>query len=200
VFYRCAVLGILGLLASSVPAYGQSCQSLNAIGGDGTQVRKIVSAPGMLISRNNYNTDFGVPGGAMFDRFVVDLVPEQTAKYNVSVYLKYSDGTKDQFYRNSSIRLLEGQPLKIPAIPRRDNQPYQVNVRVGDIESTGNKYSISVAGCVAEEEFGDAGSSERANNLGRVDNTELPATLEDPNRIENTELPVTLEDPSQLQN
>jgi len=199
VFYRCAVLGIVGLLASSLPAYGQSCQSLNAIGGDGTQVRKIVSAPGMLISRNNYNTDFGVPGGAMFDRFVVDLIPEQTAKYNISVYLKYSDGTKDQFYRNSSVRLLEGQPLKIAAIPRRDNQPYQVNVKVGDIASTGNKYSVSVVGCVVEEEFGDAGTSERANHLGRAENTELPATLEDPNRIENTELPVTLEDPNQLQ-
>lgn len=198
-FYRYAVFGIIGLLASSLPAYGQSCEALNAIGGDGAQVRKIVSAPGMLVSRNNYNTDFGVPGGSLYDRFVVDFVPEQTAKYNISVYLKYSDGTKDQFYRNSSVRLLEGQPLKIPAIPRRDNQPYQVNVKVGDIASTGNKYAVSVAGCVREEDFSDADTPD-TNNYSRVENTELPPTLEDPNRIENTELPVTLSDPNQLQN
>lgn len=199
-FYRYAVLGILGLLASSIPAYGQSCQSLNAIGGDGTQVRKIVSAPGLLISRNNYNTDFGVPGGAIFDRFVVDLVPEQTAEYNISVYLKYSDGTKDQFYRNSSVRLLEGQPLKIPAIPRRDNQPYQVNVKVGDLESTGNKYSVSVAGCLREEDFSNADTPESTDNFGTQGNVEPPANLASPSRIENTEPPATLEDPSQIQN
>ena len=75
------------------------------------------------------------------------------------------------------MRLLEGQPLKIPAIPRRDNQPYQVNVRVGDIKSTGHKYSVSVAGCLMDEEFGNTSTSESANNLG-MENKELPVLAE----------------------
>lgn len=149
-FYRYALLGILGLLMSrSLPlSAATSCTPLKVVGGEGTQVKKTVSVPGLLVSRNNYNTDFEVTGGSLFQRFIVYVVPEDNANYNIAVFLKYSDGTKDQPYRNTSVKLKKGQPIKIFATPRLDNQPYQVNVKVGSLQSTGNTYTLSVAGCL----------------------------------------------------
>jgi hypothetical protein len=62
------------------------------------------------------------------------------------MYLKYSDSTADEFYGGKPT-LTEGQPLAISGTPRGNEQPYQVNVFVGDVESIGKSFKVFVEGC-----------------------------------------------------
>jgi hypothetical protein len=57
-------------------------QSLDVVGYSGTQVEKTVSFPGTLITQNNWNTDFAVPGDESFKEFVTTLVPQKNGQYN----------------------------------------------------------------------------------------------------------------------
>lgn len=150
--FRFTLFGIVGtLLSLSWPgtpvSYAQTCTPLKVIGGQGTQAKKTVSPPGTPVSRNNWNTDFAVPSGIRFTRYVATIVPGSTAEYNVSVYLKYSNNTDDKIYDQGSIKLTQNQPLTVSGAPRADSSPYQVNVRIGNIETVGRSYTASVVAC-----------------------------------------------------
>jgi hypothetical protein len=173
-FYRAAVLGIVAALLSvslsakaqtsapssppeaSIPAFPNGCTPLRVVGNEGiTQVTKSTSAPGLPIpipfagasTRSNWNTDWIVPSNQAFRRFVVTVMPHGNTDYNIAMYLKYPDDTADRFYEHGSIRLSANRPLTIWAEPRAGLQPYQVNVRVGGLNSLGAKYSAAVAAC-----------------------------------------------------
>ncbi len=151
-FSRCTFLVITSLLVSgSFPAIAQtpssSCIPLHVVGGKGTHVKKSVSPPGLLVNRNNWNTDFAVPGGTGFRNFTATIVPSDSASYNVAVYLKYSDKTSDQLYNQKSIKLDKDHPLKVSGSPRPNTQPYQVNIEVGGTTKLGYSYTASVVGC-----------------------------------------------------
>ncbi len=132
------------------------CTPLEAIGGTGTVQTKTVSPPGVpfipfvpFVSwTNNWNTDFAVPGGKIFRRFVVKITPRSNATYGVEVNLKYSNGTYDQAYKQT-IQLVAGSTLELSGVPRPDDLPYQVNVLVGGMEggASGSTYDLGVFGC-----------------------------------------------------
>ena len=130
------------------PAVAQSCTPLDVVGGEGTEVTKIVSPIGTLIFINtNWDTDFAVPGNINYSSFVVTMLPEDGEVYDLDVYYKYSDDTADQVYSVPGAVLTEGEALIISEPDRVNDNPFQVNVRVGGAASEGNRYTISVQGC-----------------------------------------------------
>lgn len=148
------LLGITLLPANRASARGlhsqsmqsSHIQSLDVVGYSGTQVEKTVSFPGTLITQNNWNTDFAVPGDESFKEFVTTLVPQKNGQYNVSVNLKYSDGTYDEVYKEQGLHLHKGEPLTVTATPRLSQIPYQVNVDVGGLSGLGDTYTVKVVG------------------------------------------------------
>ena len=144
------VLGVAGILlglslAPSVQA--ETCSALNLIGGTGTEVKKTVSPMGTLVSNNNWNTDFAIPSGSTFNRYVATIVPENNANYDVKMNLKYSDNSTGGAYRKDNVAVKVGQPLRMVGTPRANSDPFQVNVFVGGISAIGNTYTVSVMGC-----------------------------------------------------
>jgi len=107
VLSRSIFLVITSLLVGGIwPVIAQtpSCTPLNVIGGKGgTQVKKTISPPGLLVSRNNWNTDFAVPGGANYSKYKATIIADNLGEYNIEVYLKYSDKTSDQVYKNTKV-------------------------------------------------------------------------------------------------
>jgi len=161
-FFRSMILGSLIALSGltlSAQAKTETCIPIPLVGGQGNQVIKTVSPPtipagplGMLgvnITNNDWNTDWAVPlgDGKPFRRFLVTLLSNDGGPFEVRMYLKYGDQTSDEFYNQKSLQLSNDKPLKIEAIPRANNQPYQVNVFVAGINALGKSYSATVVGC-----------------------------------------------------
>ena len=153
-FDRTAAWGAIAtLLSLAMPANAQTCTPLQLVGGEGSEVTKTVTVPtipgpfGIRITRNNWNTDWAVPGGQRFQRFAVTMVSEDGGKFDIRLYLKYSDQTADQFYEVNNEQLKPTVPLELTATSRPDDQPYQVNLFVGGVESIGDTYTASVEGC-----------------------------------------------------
>lgn len=151
---RTTVFAILATI-SSIPlsVQAETCTPISVVGGQGSEVTKTVAQPtipgpfGINITRNNWNTDWAVPGGTNFRRFVVTITSNDGGPFDIKVYLKYSDQTADDFYNREGIQLTPGQPLKIEATPRPENSPYQVNLFVNGIASLGKTYTASVVAC-----------------------------------------------------
>ena len=118
------------------------CEYFKEVTTDGTEIRKKIQDT--LIRRNNWNTDFAVPTGEKYDFFVGKMLPENTDNYEVSIHLKYPNGTSDTVY-SRNIELERGESYSLTFQTPTSNQPYQVNVRVGG--SNNNAYTISVLGC-----------------------------------------------------
>jgi hypothetical protein len=161
-FFRSIILGSLIVLSGLTPsaqAKTETCIPIPLVGGEGNQVIKKVSPPtipagplGMLgvnITNNDWNTDWAVPlgDGKPFRRFLVKLLSNDGGPFEVRMYLKYGDQTSDEFFNQKSLQLSNDKPLKIEAIPRANNQPYQVNVFVAGIDALGKSYSATVVGC-----------------------------------------------------
>lgn len=145
-----ATLAMMFVLGNSSQA--QVCTPLSVVKGQGTSVDKKVSTPDLLIVGDNWNTDFAVPSNRSFRQFIATLRSKstQTELVNVEVFLKYSNGTADRSF-GSDVRIPAGKSHKVFASPRLDEQPYQVNVKVGDIDSVGFDYNVSVSGCSREQ-------------------------------------------------
>jgi hypothetical protein len=150
---------ILGWVATSLvltldsPSRAESCTLLPLVGGQGSEVTKTVTTPtipgpfGLQITRNNWNTDWAVPGNQQFSRFIVTMASAQGGQFNIRMYLKYSDQTAGEFYNTEGVPLKPGQPLTIEATSRSGDDPYQVNLFVGGLSSIGKTYTASVMGC-----------------------------------------------------
>jgi hypothetical protein len=138
-------------LSPNLSVSAGSCTRLKVVGGEGTEVEKTVVNPTIplpygLKVRDNWNTDFAVTSNVNYKRYVVTLTPKSSGTYSIRMYLKYSDSTADEFYGGKPT-LTEGQPLAISGTPRGNEQPYQVNVFVGDVESIGKSFKVFVEGC-----------------------------------------------------
>lgn len=143
-------LGVVGLvlslsLASTVQA--ETCTALKVIGAVGTKVKKTVSPISTLVTNNNWNTDFAVPDGRTFSRYVATIMPENNANYDVKLNLKYSDKSSSEVYKKDNAAVKVGVPLNMSGAPRSQSEPFEVNVFVGGISAIGNTYTVSVAGC-----------------------------------------------------
>jgi len=141
------------LIISHQSSSVETCTPLGIVGGEPgqTYVHKTVSLPevpvGFLrLKRDDWNTDFSVQSGVKYKRFNAILTPQTQGSYDIKMYLKYSDGTADEVYKNQPV-LSPEIPLFMTGKPRVGNEPYQVNIFVGDLESAGKSYNISVQGC-----------------------------------------------------
>jgi hypothetical protein len=151
--------GTLGILtfATSVlyetwfplPSFAQMCIPLDVVGAEGREISKTVSPPGMVLVRDNWNTDFIVANGYPSGQYIATLTSkssEKTAKFNVKMFLKYSDGSLDKAF-DGDIELAPGQSRNVFGNPRIGQQPYQVNVRVGGVNALGFSYTLAVNSC-----------------------------------------------------
>lgn len=124
---------------------------LMPVGGTDPEVVKRVSPPALLLTRNNWNTDFVVPPGLTFTSYRVNLFFKNAGTYNVEMYLKYGDGTADSFFDRERVVANQDDLLQVPGYPRRRPgatlQPSQVNVKVGNTGSMGKVYVVSVDAC-----------------------------------------------------
>ena len=134
---------------------GTTAEPLLLVGGEGSEVEKTPAnpalpvpgpIPGLLTIRDNFNTDWEIPGGQRFEQFTVVVIPEETDDYDVEISLKYGDDSSDRLYNEGDTELTAGEPIVVTVAPRESLHPYQVNVRVGD-ESIGNRYRATAVGC-----------------------------------------------------
>jgi hypothetical protein len=152
-----SVTSLLGLsallLTSNLPAQAQNCQPLVLLGGEGSEVTKTVSQPtvpgpfGINVTRNNWNTDWAVPGSGGFQRFTVTISVPRAASFDIRMFLKYSDQTNEEFFNTNSVRIEPDKPLTITATVRENDQPFLVNLFVNGVQHIGNTYTASAVGC-----------------------------------------------------
>jgi hypothetical protein len=131
------------------PSLAQMCIPLDVVGGEGREISKTVSPPGMVLVKDNWNTDFIVPNGYPSGQYIATLTSkssEKSAKFNVKMFLKYSDSSLDKAFEGD-IELSPGQSRNIFGNPRVGQQPYQVNVRVGGVDALGYSYILAVNSC-----------------------------------------------------
>jgi hypothetical protein len=137
----------LGIFLSTVSAANaRTCVPLKVVGGSGTQVEKKITPGGTLLTNDNWNTDFAVPSGNNFNRYVAAITPKDTANYSIKFFLKYSNNTVDKYYDQTS-QLKKGKLLLVSGEPRARESPYQINILVGGLEAIGTEYSLTVSGC-----------------------------------------------------
>lgn len=138
----------IGLLSAITPVKAQqkpqkdNCEYFREVTTDKTHIRKQIQAT--LILRDNWNTDFAVPGATNFDFYVGNMTPENTAVYDVTVNLKYSDGSSESAY-SRNVPMQKGETYSLTFQSSTRKQPFQINARIGG--SNNNAYTISVLGC-----------------------------------------------------
>ncbi len=131
----------------STPVSAQTCTPLRVVGGAGTRVEKTVSVPGAgPITRDNWNTDFTIPGSASYSAYAATITPKNKGTYSIQMNLKYPNGSVDKVY-DQKIELAERKPLNISGSSRIYSKPYQVNLSVGGVEVVGNTYTAAVSAC-----------------------------------------------------
>jgi hypothetical protein len=151
-------LTILGSSAAIAKPLAPFCVPLPLVGGQGSTVTKIVSAPtipagplgllGVDITNNNWNTDWALSGqGQPFKSFLITVTSPDTNPFEMRAYLKYSDQTNDEIFNQQTFSFTPNQPLKITGNPRPQQQPYQVNLFVAGVNALGKSYTASVLGC-----------------------------------------------------
>nr|WP_228383133.1 hypothetical protein [Synechococcus elongatus] len=113
-----------------------NCTPLQVVGGSGTSVTKTVTPGGAgPFFRDNWNTDFAVPADATFRRYVARVQSTSgNTTYQAGLNLKYSNGTVDQSF-SGSLYLPSNLSKELTGLPRRDSQPFQVNVNLGGIDA-----------------------------------------------------------------
>ncbi|WP_028947064.1 MULTISPECIES: hypothetical protein [unclassified Synechocystis] len=141
----------------TMAAGAETCVPIALVGGEGNSVTKTVAAPtipagplGMLginITRNNWNTDWAVPGGTVFKRFVMTVTSNETNPFDIRMFLKYSDQTAAEVFNQSSFVFKPNTPLEIIGNVTPEEQPYQVNLFVNGLDSLGRTYTATLVGC-----------------------------------------------------
>jgi hypothetical protein len=142
----------LALSSGAAAEAQQRCTFLQPIGGNGTTpiVSKRVSRD-KLIGKPNWNTDFIVDQPfSSFKFFFTANSSDAGAKYPVTGFMKFSDGTNLQVINETmNPPIGTGRMFgPFPAVPGK--QASQMNFKVGassDPGALGFSYRISVQGC-----------------------------------------------------
>lgn len=142
-----------------LPPFPNSCEPLPLVGGEGSEVSKEISPPGFNVPlvgpasagiRNNWHTDWYLPGGQTYQRYLVIFIPHDNREYDVTMYLKYPDDTNQRFYREQRTAFAANEPITVEVVPERsDLAPYQVNTNIGGVQAVGARYSVVAAGCMS---------------------------------------------------
>jgi hypothetical protein len=151
-FARLLSLSIV-LAGAALPVRSQNCTPLNLLGGQGSKVTKSVSQPtfpgpfGIKITRNNWNTDWAIPGGGNFQRFATTISVPAGASFDIRLFVKYSDQTNEEFFNTNGVRIEPGKPLTIESRVREGDLPFLVNLFVNGVQHIGNTYTASTVAC-----------------------------------------------------
>lgn len=125
--------------AQTFPPAPKKCIYLREITTKQAVVRKVIAT-----NNSNANTDFAVPTGIQFTSYIGKLIPENNARYQADVNLKYNDGSSSTVVsRTIQARrfYLYNQPFRTPT----GRQPFQINTRVtGD---RNNAYQVALLAC-----------------------------------------------------
>ena len=134
-----------GMHASAQAA--ETCIPFQPLGGTGYEVRKSVSSTGVTPGvRNNWDTDFVVPPGTRFVRYIATITSETPENYNIIINFRFADLTSQQVFRRDGARLVGGVPFQIIGEPSSvSRQPIQINTNIRGRQ--GATYRVSVSGC-----------------------------------------------------
>jgi len=138
-------LGFASTLMVSLPAQADTCTPLRVVGGQGFEVRKRIERRGGIVTSNNWNTDFIVPGGVRFNYYTITITAENTANYNVAAHFKYPDNSSSTVFENGSLPLQQWKPRSLNVKSPTGRQPFQVNLRIGG--NNGNVYRARISAC-----------------------------------------------------
>jgi hypothetical protein len=146
------ILGLSVALAPATVSAAPLCVFLTPIGGTGTTpiVSKQVGR-GRLLGKTNWNTDFIVDRPyRTYKFFFTANSSDPSAKYPVSGYMKFTDGTSLQVF-NETISPPIGTGREYGPFPAvAGKQASQMNFKIGassDPGALGFSYRISVQGC-----------------------------------------------------
>ena len=128
----------------------ETCVAFRPMNSATYEVRKTVSSSGVTPGfRNNWDTDFVVPGGTRFTRYIATITSETPENYNIIINFRFPDNTASQVFRRDGVRLVGGVPFQIIGDPPpAARQPFQINTNVSGRQ--GATYRISVSGCSRE--------------------------------------------------
>lgn len=144
-----STLAIIAIAFTSTnSSSAQVCIPLKVVGAEGTEVSKTISTPDMLLVKNNWNTDFVVPQPNFSEQYIATITSrsQKIANLDIKMFLKYSNGSYDNVF-DGKIQLTPGQSRNIYGNTRIGEQPYQVNLSVGGVNSVGFSYTASVTAC-----------------------------------------------------
>ena len=128
----------------------ETCQAFRALGSSGYAVKKSVSSTGVTPGvRNNWDTDFVVPPGTRFTRYIATVTSQTPENYNIIINFRFADNTAQQVFRRDGVRLVGGVPFQIIGEPpTAARQPIQINTNIRGRQ--GATYRLGVSGCTKQ--------------------------------------------------
>lgn len=128
----------------------ETCQAFRPLGSSGYEVSKSVSSTGVTPGvRNNWDTDFVVPTGTRFTRYIATITSQTPENYNVIINFRFGDNTAQQVFRRDGVRLVGGVPFQIIGEPPSSTrQPIQINTNIRGRQ--GATYRVGVSGCTKQ--------------------------------------------------
>lgn len=135
-------------LLLTAPAHAdETCVAFRPMGSQTYEVRKTVSSTGVTPGfRNNWDTDFVVPPGTRFTRYIATITSDTPENYNIIFNFRFADNTARQVFRRDGVRLVGGVPFQIIGEPPAGaKQPIQINTNISGRQ--GATYRVSVSGC-----------------------------------------------------
>lgn len=125
----------------------ETCVAFRPLNSQTYEVRKSVSSTGVTPGvRNNWDTDFVVPPGTRFTRYIATITSETPENYNIIFNFRFADNTARQVFRRDGVRLVGGVPFQIIGEPPTGSQqPIQINTNISSRQ--GATYRVSVSGC-----------------------------------------------------
>ncbi len=149
------LLNVLAVVTGVAMPYGaqwsaqasETCVAFRPMNSNTYEVRKTVSSTGVTPGfRNNWDTDFIVPGGTRFTRYIATITSETPENYNITINFRFPDKTTSQVFRRDGVRLVGGVPFQIIGEPPSSaRQPFQINTNIRGRQ--GATYRVSVSGC-----------------------------------------------------
>lgn len=125
----------------------ETCIAFRPLNSQTYEVRKTISSTGVTPGfRNNWDTDFVVPPGTRFTRYIATITSETPENYNIIFNFKFADNTARQVFRRDGVRLVGGVPFQIIGEPPTGSkQPIQINTNISGRQNA--TYRVSVSGC-----------------------------------------------------
>jgi len=137
----------LSLVVQTPSKADETCIAFRPLESNTYEVRKSVSSTGVTPGvRNNWDTDFVVPPGTRFTRYIATITSETPENYNIIINFRFADNRTSQVFRRDDVRLVGGVPFQIIGEPPMGaRQPIQINTNIRSRQ--GATYRVSVSGC-----------------------------------------------------